>query len=188
MQFEEEGDPTIIVSFEDKPEQKDRIKYAQKVRHHGQCMDGGNGNTDLKTALKVAKNEFDTTDDRIDRVIIVSACMDEEPKTICEHIAPIYDEAGIEVWVVNLIRASDAENVIENQEWADDYLSCLVNYDKRICTGQDKNGVNIHEFYTIIDDCLSPHICLPPSPEPTAWPSYVYFYVFRINYNINGWK
>ena len=174
MQFEEEGDPTIVVSFDDEPEQKDRTKYRQRVYDDGECMHGGDGDTDLKTALKVAKNEFDITDDRIDRVIIVSACMDEEPKAICEHIAPKYDDAGIEVWVVNLIRASDADNVIANQEWADDYLACLVNCEGRICTGEDKHGVNIHEFHTIIDDCLSPYICLPPSPEPTAWPSYVY--------------
>eukprot|EP00486_Rosalina_sp_Unknown_P016086 CAMPEP_0201595166 /NCGR_PEP_ID=MMETSP0190_2-20130828/192255_1 /ASSEMBLY_ACC=CAM_ASM_000263 /TAXON_ID=37353 /ORGANISM="Rosalina sp." /LENGTH=2178 /DNA_ID=CAMNT_0048055055 /DNA_START=34 /DNA_END=6570 /DNA_ORIENTATION=- len=167
MQFEEDGDPKTIVEFENESYQKDKTKYAQKVRKDGECTDGGDGNTDLKTALLRAGRQFDLTDDRIDRVIIVSACMDEEPGTICGHIADGYDGAGIEVWAVNLMKASGADNVLSNQEWADDYLSCLVDDDDdRICTGDDKEGVNLDEFDRIIDKCLSPYICVPPKPDP----------------------
>lgn len=171
MQFEENCDPKTIVDFNDDELQNDKTKYAQKVRQDGECTDGGNGKTDLKAALLRAGRQFDLTDDRIDRLIIVSACMDEEPREICQDIAARYDEAGIEVWAVNLIKASNADNVLSNKAWAQNYLSCIVKDDDEICVGDDQNGVNTDEFDRIINKCLSPYICLPPVPDPTKWPS-----------------
>ena len=195
MQFEQDNDPKTIVGFDNDELQRDKTKYAQKVRQDGDCKNGGVGKTDLKAALLRAKTQFDLTDDRIDKVIIVSVCMDEDPDTICGHIASEYNDADIQVWPVNLIKASNAGNAVSNKEWAQDYLSCLVKNDDEICIGDNQDGINIDEFGTIINKCLSPYICLShisypiittsiwptkwpsvtptywPTPEPTPWPT-----------------
>merc|ERR1712129_552404 len=70
------------------------------------------------------------------------------------------DALNIDVYPVNLIKASGASNVILNRPMAKEYLCCLAFEDEDgICVYKDKEGVSVDEFGYILDYCLLPQIC-----------------------------
>eukprot|EP01083_Nonionella_stella_P185384 675839_1 len=171
MQIETENDPTLIVGFDEDLLQMKPLEYVLSVRQNGECKDGGEGKTNLIDAVKHAISEFDTDDDRIDKIVIVSACSEEG---VCSASCDLPSELkahGIDVYVVNLIKASKAKNVIKKED-AFEYLLCLADDDpNRVCVGDCSRGVNIQQFDWIIEECLLPHVCEIPTQSPTAWPT-----------------
>jgi len=180
MLINAKGQPTGVVSFDDDALQRDTASYIEYIRGdglHAQCTGGGDGKTDVYKALGSAIDAFDLGDDRVDRIIVVSACQDTRNK-VCKKIPPRLTDGNIEALVVNLIDASEAANVIGGDD-ASVYLGCIVDDDaSRVCPGYDTHGVSVDEFAGIIEDCLLPGICAsPPSVDvslaPTDWPSFV---------------
>eukprot|EP01083_Nonionella_stella_P132388 402496_1 len=171
MQIETENDPTLIVGFDEDLLQMKPLEYVLSVRQNGECKDGGEGKTNLIDAVKHAISEFDTDDDRIDKIVIVSACSEDG---VCSASCDLPSELkahGIDVYVVNLIKASKAKNVIKKED-AFEYLLCLADDDpNRVCVGDCSRGVNIQQFDWIIEECLLPHVCEIPTQSPTAWPT-----------------
>merc|ERR1712228_51884 len=122
------------------------------------CRNGGNGKTDLYQALNDAMLYFD--DDIMDKIIIVSGCMDYRDSHLCTETVQKLKKKNIDVYAVNLIKASDANNVILSRKEAKEYLLCITDEDEeRVCVYKDKEGVTVEEFGYIIDYCLLPQIC-----------------------------
>merc|ERR1712129_371193 len=160
MQFTQSGLPAVIVSFLDDELQNDIVKYTEVVSNFGECRNGGFGLTDLYTALNEAILYFDVDDYRKDIVIVVSACMDFRNDLLCGETLERLDALNIDVYPVNLIKASGASNVILNRPMAKEYLLCLASEDEDgVCVYKDKEGVSVDEFGYILDYCLLPHIC-----------------------------
>ena len=164
MEIKPSGNPKTIISFRETTFQANPSKYLSYFRQTAECMEGGHGQTDAAKAISVAANFLDANDDRIDKMIIISACMDDRKKKICRKLNDILWNKQIEVFVVNLVKASNAENVITSDD-ASTYLECLTEDDdeERVCIGNTKKGVSVKEFEDILDDCLLPGICEPPS-------------------------
>ena len=174
LEIQPNGSPNTLVGFTDIPLQQDIMSYVQYIRQFGSCTQDGVGNIDLNSALEDAKLYFDPNDDRIDKIIIVSACVDtNQDNELCDSTAPGLDGNGIDVYMINMIKASDAVNSIKDVDVGNDYLLCLTDNDpNRICLGNDQKGVTAQEFDAIVDDCLLPSgICVPPTPAPTTNPT-----------------
>merc|ERR1712130_554945 len=135
-------------------------------------MGNGNGKTDATKALLYAANTFNLNDERIDKIIIVSACMDRRKHKICNKVKRTLDAKHIDVYAVNLIDGQrDLKNVI-TKETANNYLKCVTDNDSnRVCEGSNAKGISIEEFTEIIQTCLLPGICKPPTLSPTEWPT-----------------
>ena len=134
MEIRPKKSSRTLVSFDDRKLQKNPDEYAQYVLDNGKCTGGGGGKTnlgkgviysiqicsdiytkrnDLYIALMSAKKAFNLHDDRLDKIIVVSACKDtKRTHKICTLIADTLDEEVIDVYAVNLIHASSASNVI----------------------------------------------------------------------------
>lgn len=174
MLISDKGHPTVLVPFDDDALQRDTAEYVEFVRQHGQCSGGGDGKTDAYKALSAAIDALDSKDDRVDRIIVVSACRDDRKK-VCKKLPQRLSQEHIDVYVVNLIDASEAANVIGSGD-ASEYLKCIADDDSnRVCPGYDAHGVTVDEFTGIIEDCLLPGICPDPAATnpPTQWPSFV---------------
>merc|ERR1711972_1227980 len=93
-------------------------------------------------------------------------------ESICEDAAPKLEDKNIDSYIVNLIDASNAPNVIDRSD-AMSYLQCLADDDPhRVCQGNKKPGVTVIEFMKDILPCLLPKICEPPTGAPTTDPTY----------------
>merc|ERR1712228_307584 len=156
MEMKSNGKAKTIISFRETSYQTNPSKYLSYFRQTAECNEGGNGQTDAAKAISDAANAFNIYDARIDKLIIISACMDDRKKKICRKVNDQLWNKQIEVFVVNLITASKAQNVITFND-ANSYLQCLTEYDaKRVCIGKDRKGVSVKEFDDIIDNCLLP--------------------------------
>ncbi len=125
MQFNENGSADIIVDFHDVLLQDKSLEDAQFVRENDVQL------------------YFNVEDDRIDKLIIVSACKDKRNIKLCDEIAPNLSDKGIDSYIVNLIDGSDANNTITNQQ-SNKYLKCIADNDpNRVCAGYNQPGVII---------------------------------------------
>eukprot|EP01083_Nonionella_stella_P099656 280199_1 len=77
LEFQTHGEPEIIIDFDEILLQKRPLEYIQTVRQNGECTEGGKGMIDLKTAVDFAIDQLNPNDDRIDKIVIVSTCMDK---------------------------------------------------------------------------------------------------------------
>ena len=133
------GGVTYIRSFD--------VAFIQFVQLHVfSCTDGGGGKTDLVRAAH-------STNERIDKIIVVSTCTDHREDELCGEVTPNY-----------LMRASQAKNRIFHIEVARNYLLCVADDDlRRVCPRLDNKGVSANEFNEMIVSCLLPGICEPPT-------------------------
>eukprot|EP01084_Bolivina_argentea_P108190 193344_1 len=133
--------PQVVVTFDNLNLQNNPLKYVQTVRQVGECTYGGNGMTNLDTAIIDGIFDFDLNDNRIDKFIIINACIDNSDD-ICDLVAETLYEQEIDAYVVNFIELSDASNVITEPD-ANNYLLCIVDNDPtRICVGDDDDIIN----------------------------------------------
>ncbi len=173
----------VLISFDDINLQSDRQLLINYIKQNGDCTQG-NGVTDILDGVLNAADLFED-ENRNKKIITVSGCKDTENNIngFCNDPngkGLILDAEGIDVYVVNLIKVSDQTNKIGNTVTAEEYLLCLADNDEnRVCIGDDSKGVSSDEFDVIIESCLLPQICLPPTvspteeptPQPTPWPT-----------------
>eukprot|EP00487_Bulimina_marginata_P010845 TRINITY_DN6024_c0_g1_i1.p1 TRINITY_DN6024_c0_g1~~TRINITY_DN6024_c0_g1_i1.p1 ORF type:complete len:116 (-),score=33.30 TRINITY_DN6024_c0_g1_i1:78-425(-) len=62
MQMKDRGNAKTLVSFSNTELQKNPKEYADYIREHGECTNGGNGKTDVSKALSDAANAFNLDD------------------------------------------------------------------------------------------------------------------------------
>ena len=124
-------------------------KYEKYLRQHGECGDGGEGDTNLYAAIKKVLPTLDRG--RKTKLIIVSACMDDFK--VCKIAKKIHSH-HVDSFVVNLFDAADGDvvNGLKTRHEAKDYLDCLT--DERICVGRGVEALD-----DLIEDCLMPEIC-----------------------------
>ena len=149
-------------------------KLVDYVRQNGNCIENGNGNSDVFDGIISASQQF-IENDRNRKIIIINGCKDSDSNVFdfCQNEKiSILDDNKIDAYIINLIHASNASNVILTKEDAKDYLYCVADDDiNRVCSGKDAKGVTIQEFDNIIEYCLLPGICTPPTQSPTPWPT-----------------
>jgi len=161
MEFNEYGPPNMVVSFDDIELQHDIYKYVDYVVNKGQCKEGGNGDTDLLQAVDDAMLYFDGKSKRKNTIIVVSGCKNtNNMEKLCGETVHRLHEYNIDLFAVNLIKSSNAKNVIIDRFDAKEYLYCLSEgHPERICVFKDEEGVSYEEFGYIIEHCLVPGIC-----------------------------
>ena len=166
-------EPNVLIDF-DSEFQGDVRMMINKVRNDGDCS-AGNGDTDTLKSILIAVDQF-MDDMRNKKIIIVSGCRDtiNDIGAFCQDPdgkEKFLDENDIDVYVVNLQRVSSQMNNIVNASIANEYLLCLVDHPNRVCIGDEQEGVNDGEWHIIIEDCLLPGICIPPTESPTIEPT-----------------
>eukprot|EP01083_Nonionella_stella_P305196 1063819_1 len=146
-------DVDVLVQYDDIELQQDASKYVDYITKHGECTEGGSGDTDLYYAIKRAQQLLDYS--RISKFIFISACRDMD--NVCK-VSKDLDRCNIDTYIVNLIAGSeDVSNVIGTEDHAKEYLACLK--PKKVCVGQEGDGISMSEFDGILDQCLLPDIC-----------------------------
>ena len=163
----------ILIDF-DSVLQNNVRQLINEVKNNGDCTQG-TGNTDVLDGVLYAAGQFQDND-RQRKIIIVSGCKDNENNIngFCndpDGKKRILDNQGIDAYIVNLVKASDSTNKIPDISTANDYLLCLADDPNRVCIGGDNKGVSEQEFDFIIEQCLLPGICIPPTKSPTSYPT-----------------
>ena len=111
----------IIVSFYDTPLQRNVKRLINFVKDHGDCT-LGDGSTDTMEGVLAAIAQFaDTPKSRNRKIIIVSGCRDTKGEVADFCADPdgkmgVLDGLGIDVYAVNLVKASSAKNRINNTQ------------------------------------------------------------------------
>eukprot|EP00484_Ammonia_sp_Unknown_P012220 CAMPEP_0197078422 /NCGR_PEP_ID=MMETSP1384-20130603/213113_1 /TAXON_ID=29189 /ORGANISM="Ammonia sp." /LENGTH=337 /DNA_ID=CAMNT_0042517289 /DNA_START=59 /DNA_END=1072 /DNA_ORIENTATION=+ len=176
---ESEQDVNVWSDF-DSSLHEDIEEYMQYIQEEGECMQGGNGHTDIASALLTAQDLLSDADgDNVKSIIItVSQCIDSRAESLCESVAPSLHDDHIQIYPVNLVRTSKAENAIQSEQFATHYLSCLMkNFDAsthQICV-EDKATMMQEDVGETVQ-CLLAEMnrvasTLTPTPEPTMRPS-----------------
>eukprot|EP01084_Bolivina_argentea_P249758 418256_1 len=172
IQFNEDHTTDVIVSL-DSAYQQNRAMYFDFLLNNGECEGGGGDQTGyLKPAIMQSVAAMDQTDNRLDKLIIVSACKDMaiigkrrllESGIQCDLLRTQLNMRDIDTYVVNLVKAGGTVDSQMDQFDAREYLSCLTNSDvDRICVGESTEGVNNGEILDLSNNCLLPKVCDDP--------------------------
>jgi len=145
----------IVIDFDDVEYQNDAKKFVRYVRRMGDLTDNGNDKTNLYYALKRSEQLLD--DERETKFIILNACKHKEcdnHSKIC-NMAQELNDFGVETFVVNFIKISEADNCIQDEGEASEYLSCLA----------DEEHIHYlesvaHSAFDELMDLLLPTLCL----------------------------
>ena len=155
----------VVVRFEDAALQRDAAKLIHFVKHNGRCTGGGDGVTDTLEGVLAASAQYED-ERRIRKLILINGCRDTEGDIhdFCGKYGgkmEFVDNRGIDVYVVNLVKISKAKNRIRSKGMAKKYALCLADNDcDRVCVA---GGVSMADFDGVIEDCLLPKICMPPT-------------------------
>ena len=150
---EDSDDMKVLVDFDDYELQNDINKMVNYISMNGECVNGGNGNTDLITAIAKSQELFSNYDsDGMDKIVIVSTCEDSRVDQSCSQIQIPLQFFDIDVYAINIAQAQtqSSNHIKRSNAWS--YLSCLT--DDNICMADGDDGISNGDFMYAIDDCL----------------------------------